>query len=85
MINDVGEEIQEVRYGEVFGIKCISTTGPARSKRLDYALTVPGGYAIALLYPPSINSDEQQIEAYFHTIKVLNYPPAARPSYDRVG
>lgn len=67
--------IAAIRFGEVSGIKCVSRMTSPKFKRLDYALDVPGGHVVASLDSRAGDFDESEIERYFHTLRVLNYPP----------
>ena len=75
MVDGTGMSSSDVRFGEVFGVKCISKAAPPQFKRLEYALNVPGGHLVAVLDASSGDFDESELERYFHTIRVFNYPP----------
>jgi hypothetical protein len=75
MIDGVGMAVEEVRFGEVGGIKC--TWKRAKFKQVEYALDVPGGHMLAVVEPRRNDFDESELERYFHTMRVLNYPPPA--------
>lgn len=75
MIDGSGMCALEVRFGDVSGIKCTSKMASAKFKRVDYALDVPGGHLTATLDSSSRDFDESEFERYFHTMRVLNYPP----------
>ncbi len=47
----------------------------AKFKRVNYALDVPGGHVVAVLDSSRGDFDESELEARFHTLRVLNYPP----------
>ena len=70
--------VTDVRFGEVVGIKCISKMTSPKFKRLDYALDVPGGHVVAVLDSTAGDFDESELEAHFHTLRVLNYPPPTK-------
>jgi hypothetical protein len=75
MIDGNGMSIGEVRFGEVTGIKRVSKiASPPMFKRVDYALDVPGGHIVAVLDSSRGDFDESEVERYFHTLRVLNYP-----------
>ncbi len=79
MVDGNGMSVTEVRFGEVAGIKCISKRASPKSKRVVYALDVPGGHLTATLDSSRGNFDESDIEQYFYTLRVSNYPsPASR-------
>jgi hypothetical protein len=75
-VDGSGMSVVEVRFGEVAGIKCISRMAAPKFKQLDYALDVPGGYIVAVLHSSASDFDESEVEAHFHTLRVLNYPPS---------
>ncbi len=70
-----GMVAEDVRFGPVSGTRCLSHAHNARFKRVDYALEVPGGYITARQDSSVGNFDERELEAYFHTLRVLNYRP----------
>jgi len=70
-----GTSVADVHFGEVSGVKCTSKMKSPKFKRLDYALDVPGGHIVAVLQSTSGDFDESELEALFHTMRVLNYPP----------
>jgi len=76
MIDGSGMRVVEVRFGDVSGIKCTSKMVSPKFKRVDYALDVPGGHLTATLQSSSKDFDESEFERYFHTMRVLNYPPS---------
>ena len=84
MVDGSGMSVTEVRFGEVSGIKCISKMAAPKFKRLDYALDAPGGYVVASLDSRASDFDESEIERYFHTLRVLNYPPPSRTEHGDV-
>jgi hypothetical protein len=73
MVDGDGIAVEEVRFGEVAGIKC--TSKMAKFKRVDYALDVSGGHIVATVDSRRGDFDESELERYFHTMRVLNYPP----------
>jgi hypothetical protein len=75
MINGEGFIVADVRFGNVSGIKCTSRTRAPKSKRVDYALEVAGGYVVATVDSRAKDFDESEFEAYFHTLRIMNYPP----------
>jgi len=79
LIAGEGTEVEEVQFGPVSGVKRTlrGTQGKAKYRRLDYALIVPDGHLMATLQSTARkfgDFDETEIEAYFHTLKILNYP-----------
>jgi len=70
-----GTVVEDVQFGAVTGIRRMSHARNARFKRVDYALEVPGGHITATQDSAVGNFDERELEAYFHTLRVLNYPP----------
>ena len=88
MIDGSGMCALEVRFGDVSGIKCISRMVSRKFKRVDYALDVPGGHLTATLDSLSKHFDdfdESEFERYFHTMRVLNYPPPGTPISPNLG
>jgi hypothetical protein len=77
LVGNNGMVVTDVRFGQVAGMKCVFKGTAPRFKRVDYALDVPGGHITAT--QDSVGRagdfDEQELEAYFHTLQVLNYPP----------
>lgn len=67
-----GISVTEVRFGEVLGVSVSSFA----CKRVNYALEAPGGYVLVVLDSSNRNFDESQLEAYFHTLRILNYRPS---------
>jgi len=85
MIDGTGMCVVEVRFGDVSGIKCISRMASPKFKRVDYAFDVPGGHLTATLDSSSRDFDESEFETYFHTMRVLNYPPPGTPISPNLG
>ena len=75
MAEGSGMSVVEARFGEVSGIKRVSNMASPKFKRVDYALDVPGGRLVAVLDLSRGDFDESEVERYFHTLRVLNYPP----------
>jgi hypothetical protein len=77
MTGNDGMSVTEVRFGPVAGIKRVYKGPAPRFKRVDYALDVPGGHVTATQDSASKagDFDEQELEACFHTMQILNYPP----------
>jgi hypothetical protein len=75
MVGGSGMSVTDVQFDQVSGIKCITKVASPRFKRLEYALEVPGGYVMATLATRAGDFDESDIERYFNTLRVLNYPP----------
>jgi hypothetical protein len=74
-----GFGVVDVQFGRVVGLKCVSRRASLKSKQVNYALEVPGGYVVADLFAFDKDFDESELEAYFHTLRVLNYPPPPIP------
>jgi hypothetical protein len=75
MVDGSGNSVEEVRFGEVAGIKSIWKEKARKIKRVAYALDVPGGHIVAGVDSGRVDFDESEFEQYFHTMRVLNYPP----------
>ncbi len=80
LTNGEGTAVQEMQFGTVTGLKCVSQMSRAKFhfKRIDYTLTVPGGHLLVTLQSTSTKNghfDEADMESLFHTLKVLNGPP----------
>jgi hypothetical protein len=85
IVGGSGMSVADVRFGQVSGIKCITKVASPRFKRLEYALEVPGGYVTAALAQGAGDFDESEIERYFRTLRVLNYPPPPRAEHGNAG
>jgi hypothetical protein len=75
MLDGSGMSVADVRFGPVSGIKGISRMASPKFKRVNYALDVPGGHLVVVLDSSRGDFDESEVERYFHTLRVLNYPP----------
>lgn len=71
-----GFTVADVQFGDVAGLKCVSKMRSPKFKQVDYALEVPGGYVVASVQSRTRDFDESELEAYFRTLRVLNYPPS---------
>jgi len=80
MIDGSGTYVVEVRFGDVSGIKRVWKVVSRKLKCVDYALDVLEGHMVATLDSSSKDFDESEFERYFHTMRVLNYPPPATKS-----
>jgi hypothetical protein len=72
--------VEPVHFAPVTGHKSLSvcTRGDLTFKSVSYTFTVPGGHLLVTLQSTSIKNghfDEADVEALFHTLKVLNYSP----------
>ena len=76
MVDGNGNSVAEVRFGAVVGIKCTWKEKARRIKRVGYALDVPGGHIVAYVDSRRADFDESPLESYFHSMRVVNYPPA---------
>jgi hypothetical protein len=76
IVDGDGMSVTDVRFGNVVGIKRLSSQRSPRFKRLDYALEVPGGFVVAVL-DSAKDFDESSLERFFHSLRVLNYQPPA--------
>lgn len=85
MIDGAGMSVADVRFGEVTGIKSISEMASPKFKRVDYALDVPGGHLVVVLDSSRGDFDESEVEGYFHTLRVLNYPPPETEEHAKEG
>ena len=76
-----GHEItlSDVQFGAVSGLKSASRWSSPRSKRIEYSLTVPGGYIVAILQNTIGDFDEARFESWFDSIHVVNYAPDPLP------
>ena len=64
-------EIQVAQYGPVAGKKYVyRRIAPDPSKRVDYVLSVPGGFAMAGVEAPGADFDEAPFEAQLHTVRL---------------
>jgi hypothetical protein len=75
MTADNGMTVADVRFGNVVGVKSVSKTSSPALKRVDYAMEVPGGFVVAVLDSTAGDFDESELEAHFHTLRVVNCPP----------
>jgi hypothetical protein len=64
-------EVQDVQYGDASGKKYVyRRVSPDPSKRVDYVLVVPGGFAMAGIEATGVDFDVVQFEAQLHTTRV---------------
>lgn len=64
-------EIQVAQYGNASGKKYVyRRIAPDASKRVDYVLSVPGGFAIAGVESSGADFDEAPFEAQLHTVRL---------------
>lgn len=65
-------EVQVVHYGTVSGKKYVyRRIAPDPSKRVDYVLSVPGGFAMAGVDSAGAEFDEAAFEGQLHTVRVF--------------
>jgi hypothetical protein len=64
--------LTDVNFGEASGMKCVTSIASPPIKRVEYALTVPGGYAIVVIDAWSGKFDETIWEAYFPSLQIIN-------------
>jgi hypothetical protein len=74
MTDGGGMAVEDVRFGDAVGIKCVSKMASPKFKRVNYAFEVPGGYVEAVLDSSAGDFDESELEAHFHSLHVMNYP-----------
>lgn len=66
-------ELSSVQFGAVAGKKCVfKQSSPAFWKRVDYELSVIGGFVYIMLDAKGKDFDESQFEAKLHTLRILN-------------
>lgn len=64
-------EVQAVRHGDVSGKKYIfRQTAPVPWKRVDYVLSVPGGFVSAMLDALGADFDEAPFDDKLHTVRL---------------
>jgi hypothetical protein len=64
-------EIQLAQYGIVSGKKYVyRRIAPSPSKRVDYVLSMPGGFAMAGVEAAGLDFDEAPFEAQLHTVRL---------------
>jgi hypothetical protein len=64
--------LTDVNFGDASGMKCVTSIASPPFKRVDYALTVPSGYAIIVIDSWSGKFDETIWEPYFPSLQILN-------------
>ena len=63
--------VTSVKFGKVTGLKRFVNLSAVGAVHVDYALTVPGGYATVTLLKKATAIDATKFEQYFHTIRVV--------------
>lgn len=62
--------VTQVKFGDVTGFRCYVDFSVVESMNIDYALEIPGGYAVITLLKKGTAIDPSQFEQFFHTLRI---------------
>jgi hypothetical protein len=63
--------VTQVKFGNVHGVRRFVDLSVVESMSVDYALEVPGGFAMVALLKKGTENDTSQFEQFFHTIRIV--------------